>query len=399
VSEPEINASPAASEEVTPESPAPTAAPTTAEPTAAELEEAKRYSQVTLGCTLADMALDLVVLASMAVVVGPWIDQWLAQTSALAGERSLLRLAVLGAAITGLHSLVSLPLSYYAGFTVEHRFGLSKQSRGGWFKTWLKKSALTLALLAVMYTGLFAIIWAAGQWWWLVAAVVFFVFSAVLGQLMPVLILPLFYKVDRIQDESSAERMQAMASGVGLSIEGVYRLGLSAETSKANAMLAGIGSTRRVLMGDTLLDEFSPDEVDIVFAHELGHHVHHHLPKLLVMAGAISVAGFYLCHLVLGAWTGAEAALWPTAALPKVVLALTVFSLLVGPLQNFVSRHFERQADRYAIDTTKNKSAFRSAFLKLARLNKAEIESNPIEVMLLHSHPPIGERLRLVGAE
>ena len=367
-------------------------------PTPEEAAEAQRYSAATLKCTLADMALDLAVITAMAVVVGPLIDRWLAGFAWLSGEQSLVRLAALGAAITALHSLVSLPLSFYGGYVVEHRFGLSNQSRSAWLKTWLKNSGLALVMLAAIYTGLYAIIWSAGGYWWLVAAPVFYVASAVSNYLLPVLVLPLFYKSEPLNDASLDQRLSELAAGSGLTIEGVFRLELSSETKKANAMLAGMGSTRRVLLGDTLLNRFSPNEIDVVVAHELGHHVRRHLPKLMAFAAVTAMAGFFTCHVVLSNWVGTDPRAWPTESLPKVALVLTVFSMLVGPLQNLVSRKFEREADRYAIDRTGDRGAFRSAFLKLARMNKAELDPNPIEVLLLHSHPPIRERLALVGA-
>lgn len=368
-------------------------------PTAEEAAEARNYSNATLRATIADMALDAAVLSVMAVAVGPRIDSWLASFAPLAGEQSYARLAVLAAVLTILHACISLPLSFYAGYTLEHRFGLSTQTPAKWLTTWLKKMGLTLLLLTPLYTGLFAIIWLTGNWWWLLAAVAMFVLGAVLGQLMPVLILPLFYKVDRLDDAETLERMEGMAGDAGLTVEGVYRLGLSEETTKANAMLAGLGKTRRVLMGDTLLSGFSPEEIDIVFAHELGHHVHKHLPKLLITSAAVAVGGFYLVHRGMIAWTGGtDASAWSTAALPAIMLLLWLYSLLVGPLQNIVSRHFERQADAYALSATGNPGAFRSAFLKLARMNKADLEPNPVEVFLLHSHPPIGERLAAAEA-
>lgn len=370
-----------------------------APPTEAEAREAREYAQVGLRCTIADMVLDLFVLAVLAVAVGPWIDSWLKGFMQVGEDQSYARLAVFAAVVTLLHSFISLPLSYYAGHVVEHRFGLSTQTTGGWLTSWLKKTVLTLLLLVAMYTGLFAIIWSTGGWWWLAAAAAFFLMSAVLGQLVPVLVLPLFYKVEPLAGDDHTERMQGMASDAGMKIEGVYRLGMSAETTKANAMLAGLGATRRVLLGDTLLKEFSPAEIDVVFAHELGHFVRRHLPKMLALAGVTALGGFYACHLALVAWTGVEdPTLWPVASLPAVVLALTVFSMLMGPVQNLMSRQFEREADRYAIEATGDVQAFHSAFLKLARMNKAELTPGPVEVFLLHSHPPISERLALVGA-
>ena len=366
-------------------------------PSPEEAAEARRYSRATLRCVLLDMAVDTCVLAVMAIALGPMLDGWLAHWSWLAGEHNLWRVAALSIVMTAIHASVSLPLSFYADFVLERRFGLSKQSARRWVLNWLKKTALTVALLATLYTGLFAIIWSVGTWWWLVAAGAFFIVSAVLGQLAPVVILPLFYKVEPIESQEDTDRLRALARDTGIEIEGVFRLGMSAETSKANAMLAGLGATRRVLLGDTLLESFSPAEIDTVFAHELGHHVHRHLPKLLTLVGVTAMAGLFACHLALGAWTGVtDPAAWPVAVLPKAVFLLTLFSLLSGPLQNLVSRHFERQADRYAVKRTANHAAFRSAFLKLARMNKADLDPHPLEVWLLHSHPPIGERLKLI---
>jgi STE24 endopeptidase len=250
----------------------------------------------------------------------------------------------------------------------------------------------------VMNVGLFWIIWNTGTYWWLIAAAAFFVMSVVLGQLAPVLFIPLFYKVEPLENAELLERMKRLAAGTGLKIEGVYRLGLSADTTKANAMLAGLGRTRRVLMGDTLLEKFSPEEIEVIFAHEIGHHVHRHIPKMIATGVVISLAGFYLLDRVLVAWadipTAADA---PTGALPLVMFTLNVFMLMLSPLQNAISRHYEVQCDTYALQRTKNRPAYRTAFTKLAKLNKADMEPNPIEVVLLHSHPPIAKRLALAN--
>jgi STE24 endopeptidase len=163
-------------------------------------------------------------------------------------------------------------------------------------------------------------------------------------------------------------------------------------------MLAGLGRTRRVLMGDTLLEKFSPEEIEVIFAHEIGHHVHRHIPKMIATGVVISLGAFYLIDRVLVAWadipTAADA---PTSALPLVMFTFNVFMLLLAPLQNAISRHYEVQCDTYALQRTNNRPAYRTAFTKLARLNKADMEPNPIEVFLLHSHPPIAKRLALAN--
>jgi STE24 endopeptidase len=358
--------------------------------------EAKRYNNISLVCTIADMAIDLLYLAAMAFIAAPVIDSWLGTFPVLMGSKSMLRLLTLFGIVMLLHILVSLPLSFYSHYVVEHQFGLSNQTIRRWVRNWALSNVLTLALGAVLNVGLFWIIWNTGSYWWLIAAAAFFVVSIVLGQLAPVLIMPLFYKIEPIENAELDARMKNLAQGTGITIEGVYRLGLSADTQKANAMLAGLGRTRRVLMGDTLLEKFSPDEIDVIFAHELGHHVHKHIPKMIATGVIVSLAGFYLIDRVIVWWAGIpSAASTPTSALPLVMFTLTAFSLAFSPLQNAISRFYERQCDRYALVRTKNPTAYRSAFWKLARLNKADTAPHRLEVLLLHSHPPISERLAM----
>ncbi|MEX2169028.1 MAG: M48 family metallopeptidase [Pirellulales bacterium] len=364
--------------------------------TSAQRDEAKRYGRVTLRLSLADMAIDLVYLTLAAFWLGPRVDRWLSDFAPLSGDQSLLRVAALVAALFAIHALISFPLSVYSGHVVEHRFQLSQQTFGRWSRKYLLRMTLSLAFSAALFTGLYAIIWWVGAYWWLAAAGAFFVVSVILGQLAPVVFLPLFYKIERLEDPSLAERMQALAAGTGLTVEGVYRMKLSEETSKANAMLAGLGRTRRVLMGDTLLDSFTPEEIDVIFAHEIGHHVHRHIPKMIATGVAVSLLGFWLCDQFIRWWTGiADPATWPVATQPLLVWFTTLYMMALGPLTNAVSRRYERQCDRYALRRTNDVAAYRTAFTKLARLNKADMEPNPVEVLLFHSHPPIGKRLAL----
>jgi STE24 endopeptidase len=364
--------------------------------TPAQREEARRYNRIHLALTLIDMAVDVTYLGLMAFVFGPRIDGWLATFEPLAGDRSILRLLTLFGVVIGLHILVSLPLSFYSGYIVEHQFGLSNQSILRWLRNWSLGNVLAILLGAILNVGLFWIIWHTGSYWWLIAAAAFFIVSVALGQLAPVLIMPLFYKIEPLDNAELLDRMKRLAAGTGLTIEGVYRLGLSADTTKANAMLAGLGRTRRVLMGDTLLDKFSPEEIEVIFAHEIGHHVHRHIQKMIATGVLTSCAAFWFLDRVITTWANIpSAADTPTRALPLVMFTLTTFMMALSPLQNAISRHYERQCDRYALRRTNNASAYRSAFLKLAKLNKADMDPNPLEVILLHSHPPIAKRLAM----
>ena len=361
-----------------------------------QLAEAKRYGRTELVCSLADKAIDVAYLAVMAFLLARPIDAWLSTCPVMEKIWSL-RLVVLFLVMTAVHICVSFPLSLYSGHVLEHRFGLSTQTFGGWLWRYAKRNALAVVLGAVLILGLYWLIWTTGPYWWLVAAGAFFLVSILIGRLAPVLILPLFYKVEKLDEPELAERIARLAEGTGLSIEGVYRLGLSDETVKANAMLAGLGRTRRVLLGDTLLDRFSPDEIEVIFGHEIGHHIFHHIRKLILVGIVYSAAGFWVCDRLLAGFVGGEVdyARLPVVTLPLVMLILTVFAMLLEPLQNAVSRRYERQCDRYALRRTGLNDAYVSAFRKLARLNKDDPCPHWLDVLLFHSHPPIAERLAM----
>jgi len=381
-----------------PPPPAP-ASPDDAGMTAEQLAEARQYGRLELRCTLADKALDVAFLTVAALLLARPLDAWLQTCPLLEACRSL-RLVALFLAVTGLHVLVSLPLSYYSGHVLEHRFALSTQTFGRWLWRYGKRVGLSALLGAVLTLGLYWIIWLCGAWWWVAAAAAFFLVSVVLGQLAPVLILPLFYKVEKLDAPELAGRMARLAEGTGLSIEGVYRLDLSAETVKANAALAGLGRTRRVLLGDTLLTGFSPEEIEVIFAHEIGHHVFRHIRKMIAAGVFLSAAGFWLCDRLLTLWAARiepqfDYAMMPVYTLPLLMLILAVFGMAVEPLQNTIGRRYERQCDRYALRRTGQKAAYVSAFQKLARLNKDDPDPHWLEVVLFHSHPPIAERLAM----
>ncbi len=373
--------------------------PDSAGMTAAELAEAKRYGRLGLFCALADKALDVAYLSVAAFLLARPVDAWLNGFS-LPGRFASLRLMVLFLLLTAGHIAVSFPLSFYSGHVLEHRFSLSTQSFAAWLWRYAKRNLLGAALGMVLILGLYWLIWTTGAAWWLAAAGAFFLVGVLLQQLAPVLILPLFYKIEKLDVPELAGRIAALAEGTGLTIEGVYRLQLSEETVKGNAALAGLGRTRRVLLGDTLLKDFSPDEIEVVFAHEIGHHVFHHIRKMIIAGIFYSTAGFWICDRILALWaargqTALDYSQLPVYTLPLIMLILTVFAMFLEPLHNIISRHYERQSDRYAILRTRNKEAYASAFRKLARLNKDDPHPHPLEVFLFHSHPSIAQRLAM----
>jgi STE24 endopeptidase len=378
--------------------------PLSAGMTPEQLAEAKQYGRISLACTLADKLLDLLFLTFAAVVLARPLDDWLQQRSTLLANFWSLRLVVFFLLVTLLHMCVSLSLSFYSGYLLEHHFHLSTLSVGGWVRRYLKQNLLALVLGTLLILGLYWLIWTTCGWWWLAAAGAFFCVTIILGRIFPVLIMPLFYKIERLEAPELAERMNGLAAGTGLTIEGVYRIALSEETVKANAMLAGLGRTRRVLLGDTLLNNFSPAEIAVVFAHEIGHHVFRHVRKMMLLGLVISVAGFWVCDRLLMGWAAhggqpLDYATLPIWTEPWIMLVLSVFGLFLEPLMNGISRHHERQCDRYALERTGQREAYLSAFSKLARQNKDDPCPHWFEVLWLHDHPSIGERLAIARQE
>ncbi len=365
--------------------------PLTLEPASPEV---KRYQRQKLWSGLASMGVTLAVLAFFALWAAPRLDIWLTRFT---GDNRWIRLTTWGFLIAATLEVLTLPFAFWSGYVLEKRYELSTQTLAGWVwkqvKSWLVGGPLGLVLLL----GLYALIWYGSTYWWLWAALGWLAVTVILGQLLPVVVLPLFYKVTRLDDAPLLDRLHRLAEGTGLNVEGIYRLHLSKETRKANAALTGLGRTRRVLLGDTLLDSFTPEEIEVVFAHEVGHHVHRHLPKMIAGNVILAGVGLWLVDVILqnAAMPLGYASFDDPAALSLVLLVLMLFGLPFGPLVNAVSRFFEVQCDRYALLRTHNPIAYRSAFTKLARVNKTDPDPHPMVVWLYHDHPPIRQRLAL----
>lgn len=366
-------------------------------PLEAASAEVKRYQRLKILAVLAGTLISLAWLAFLALDAGPSIGRWLVQ---ILGSSPWLRLVAMAGIVGVGLEILTLPLDYYSGFMLEHRYQLSNQTLAGWIKHKLKAYLVGGVLGLLLLLGLYALLWSAGDLWWVWATLGWLFVSLVLGQLLPVVILPLFYKVTPLDDVALLDRLKKLTEGTTLTVEGVYRLDLSAETRKANAALAGLGNTRRVLLGDTLLAQFTPEEIEVIFAHEVGHHVHGHLLKTIVIRVFTTLAGFWLVDVLLHRFAPAldYAQFRDPEALPLVLLVLTLFGLLLSPAQNALSRFFERQCDRYALDRTGNRPAYRSAFTKLARINKANPDPHPLVAWLFFDHPPIRERLAMADS-
>ena len=300
-----------------------------------------------------------------------------------------------------LHETLSLPLAFYVGFLLERRYGLSTQRLRAWLLDQLKAYGITWVLGSGATLMVYALIARFPDGWWLAAGLIFSLIVVGLANLAPVLLLPLFYSVKPLDRESLCAKLLALADRAGARVLGAYEWGLAEKTKKANAALVGIGSTRRILVSDTMLSAYSEDEIEVVLAHELAHHVHGDIWKGIAFESALILAGFFAASRVLaGAWSAAglrgEADI---AGLPLLVLAVGAISLVLQPAAHAMSRDFERSADQFAIRLTRNPGAFISAMKRLGAHNLAEEDPSTLVRWLFYSHPPMRERIAAAQVE
>lgn len=302
------------------------------------------------------------------------------------------------AAVFGLgYLLIGLPLSYYEGYVLPHRYEISNQTLQGWVGDQVKGLILSIILGGIMLEVIYAVLRTFPDTWWLWASGILLVFNVILANLGPVLIFPIFYKFVPLGDEYAdlAERLVRLAERANTRVRGVYKFDMSRRTKAANAALTGLGNTRRIILGDTLLNEFTADEIETVLAHELGHHVHKDIPAGMVISTLLTVGGLYIASLGLSwgvSYFGFESVA-DIAALPLFVLVMGIYSLVTMPLGNAYSRWREWRADDYAVQATGKGAAYASALTRLANQNLADAEPERWEELLLYSHPALGKRI------
>ncbi len=296
--------------------------------------------------------------------------------------------------------LVGLGLDYY-GFRVEHRYNLSNQRLRAWIWDETKGFLVGTALAVIVVEMLYFIIREFPQYWWLIAWAAFLGLFVLMAQLAPVVLFPIFYKFEPLDNAELKSRLVGLSERAGTRVRGVYKWNLSEKSKKANAALTGLGSTRRIILADTLLEQYSADEIEAVLAHELGHHVHRHIPKSIAVQAGITLLGFWAANWVLH-YAVERTHMFETvsdfANLPLLVLVSTVLSFLLLPALNAYSRYNERQADRYAFQSIASVDPFISSMNKLADQNLAERSPARWVEWFFQSHPAISGRVAAAEA-
>ena len=299
------------------------------------------------------------------------------------------------------YEVLTAPLAYYGGYVLPHRYGLSTMTLPAWLADLFKGLVLSLILEALAVEVIYLLLATQPQTWWLWTALILLFFTVIMANLAPVLILPIFYKFTPLPEGELTRRLLALAERAHTRVRGVFSMQMSRKTTAANAALMGLGNTRRIVLGDTMLDRYTPDEIEVVLAHELGHHVHHDLWKLIISQSILTLGGLYLVNLALHWAVDTQhyyLRLADPATMPFLLLVTAIFGLVVMPISNGLSRSVEYQADEYALQSTKMVGAFKSAMTRLANQNLADIEPSPLIEFLFHDHPAISKRLKHADA-
>lgn len=351
--------------------------------------KARSYAQKTRLLYVLDAATAVALLAVLA------FSGFSRSAAAVLRFPAPLSAAALFAAILLSYAVVTLPASYYRGFALPHRYGLGTQRVGAWLaergRRWLLASLMGSAITAFAYRAMEAF----PDLWWLPAGALVLSVTVVLNLLAPVAIMPLFFRCSPVRDEELSRRLTGLARRAGTKILGVFTIDQSRRSTTANAMLIGLGRARRIVLSDTLSHSYNPQEIETIMAHELGHHMHHDIPRLITLQSALGLIGFLVGHLVLRAAAGQLGlhAASDVAGLPLLVLTLMVFWLAMGPFTGAYIRRLERMADACALRLTGDAGAFISLMTKLANQNLNEADPGRWAKLLFYDHPPYRERV------
>jgi STE24 endopeptidase len=357
--------------------------------------DSKKYNNIKLGFSIAEGILSFILIflfvaSGLSLKLQKYIADFVNNDYLL----FLVFIIVTGAAAAVIFS----PVNFYTGFYLEHKYKLSNQNFIKWVWEGLKgilvSSIIGLPILLFFFYSLNKF----GNLWWLPFAIVLFIVSVILARIVPIIILPLFYKITPVEDEDLKERINRLAKDAGIKLENIYKFNMSKNTKKANAAFTGIGKSKRILLGDTLLENFSKDQIETVIAHELGHYKKKHIIKNIIIGTIASFLTLFLIgffYKVSIGWFGFNS-ITIIAALPILSLWGMLIGVIETPLTNVLSRKYEYEADEYAVASTGKPSAFKATLEKLTEQNLADKDPHPFVEWFFYSHPSIKNRIAAI---
>lgn len=292
-------------------------------------------------------------------------------------------------------ALIFLPLKYFLGFHLEHKYNLSNQSLNKWIVEELKGALIGALILFPLLLFFYFTLHTFNYFWWFPFAIFVFFLSVFLARIVPVLILPFFYKLNSLKNSELTEKIYKLAADSGLKIENIFEFDMSKNTKKANAAFTGIGKSKRIILGDTLLTNFSINEILTVVAHEIGHYEKKHIVKNILLGTFLSfftlfiISNLYRLSLPCFGFNSIE----ELAPLPLLALIAVLISLITTPFSNYISRKFEYEADEYAVLKTKLPDDFANTLTKLSDRNLSDKNPHPFIEWFYYSHPALSKRL------
>lgn len=295
-------------------------------------------------------------------------------------------------------SLLFAPVNFYTGFYLEHKYKLSNQTFIKYVIENIKSILVGLVIGVPILMLFFFVINQFGDLWWLIFASAMFLISVVLSQIFPILIMPIFYKIIPLQDEDLKSRITKLAKGAGITVQNVFSFDMSKNTKKANAAFTGLGKTKRIILGDTLLNDYSKDEIETVISHELGHYKHKHILKNILFGTVTSFLTFFIISVLYKislTWFDFSS-ITQIAALPILSLWAMLIGLFQTPIGNILSRKYEYEADRYAIKSTLKPQSFIKTLNKLTDQNLGDRTPHPFVEWFFYSHPSIKNRINAI---
>ncbi|MBI2232918.1 MAG: M48 family metallopeptidase [Candidatus Aenigmarchaeota archaeon] len=288
-------------------------------------------------------------------------------------------------------AIIQFPLRFYSSYTYEHKYGLSRYKLSGWFKDYSKSLMLFYLFTIPIIYGLFLLL--PLQNWWIYAGVAYFFLSVFLSTILPVFILPLFYKLEPYRNKTHLKRLLSVIKSAGVTnVKGIYVANESAKSVKANALFSGLGKTKRIVLFDTLVNNFTPDEVETVIGHEAGHYIQKDIWRGIMIDTILIFPVLYIVSAILANYTSSVADI---ANIPLIFLAFRALDVILMPLTNAYSRHREAQADLFALETCRKPVAQASAEKRLVDTALGDHKPHPFVVFMLHTHPPAEKRVQM----
>jgi STE24 endopeptidase len=359
-------------------------------------ERAKEYALIRRRLMLLDLVLGTgLLLAWLLLGWSEGMRNWILSLT----QNPWIAVLMYGGIFGSVFAILDIPLSFYSGYILPHKFQQSNQTVRDWLLDLIKSSALSALLGGFVLEVIYLLLRTSPDLWWLWAGGFLLLLNIMIANIAPVLLFPIFYTFTPLKNEyrDLQDKLLILAGKAGIPVIGVYTFDMSRRTKSANAGLTGLGNTRRIILGDTLLEEFKNDEIETVLAHEMGHQTNNDIPLGMAVQTVLILGGFFLASIGLswGINYFGFGSIADLAAFPLFLLIMGSYGLITMPLSNSFSRWREVMADKFALEITGDGKAYSDALTRLSNQNLAEVDPELWVELLLYSHPALSKRIEM----